>query len=203
MATITTVAAHFYSIKEEVRILGIDDGPFKRTDKDVLVVGTVFRGGRWLDGLMSTRAGVDGLDATDRLSAMVRRCRFKDLRVIMLDGIAVGGFNVVDMARLSEETGLGVIAVSRVMPDFTGIRSALRNLEEGDRRWALIEAAGKPKPVETRPGKCVFIQAAGIRLDTASAIVKVAATRSLLPEPIRAAHIIARGIVLGESKGKA
>jgi len=195
--------AKFYRIKDEVRILGLDDGPFKRTDRDVLVVGTVFRGGRWVDGIMSTRVAVDGLDSTEKISELVLKCRFKDLRVIMLDGLAFGGFNLVDIHRLSEETQLPVIAVVRDMPDFSEIKNALKNLPESDLRWSLIEKAGNPIPVETKPGKSIHIQYAGIVEEQAIEIVKLSATRSMLPEPIRVAHLIARGVTTGESKGKA
>jgi endonuclease V-like protein UPF0215 family len=195
--------AKFYSIKDEVRILGLDDGPFKRGDRDVLIVGTVFRGGRWLDGVLSTRVTVDGLDATDKISELVKKCRFKDLRVIMLDGIGFGGFNLVDIQRLYDETSLPVIVVVRDMPDFNEIDSALDNLPEKKERWRCIQGAGRPVEVETKPGRSIHIQYTGIRLLDAKAIVKLSATRSLIPEPVRVAHLIARGVVLGESKGRA
>lgn len=195
--------ARFYAIKDEVRILGFDDGPFKRGDRETLVVGTVFRGGRWMDGVLSTKVLVDGLDATDKLVSLIKKCRFKDVRVVMIDGIAFGGFNVVDIHGLYDETGLPVIVVTRDMPDFNGIRAALKHLGESDLRWSLIQKAGEPRPVETKKGKYVYIQAAGIGFADAEAIVKVSATRSLIPEPIRVAHLVAQGIVSGQSKGKA
>jgi uncharacterized protein len=197
------VDARFYAIKDEVRILGFDDGPFKRGDSETLLVGTVFRGGRWMDGLLSAKVSVDGLDSTDRLISLLARCRFKDIRVVMVDGIAFGGFNIVDIQRLHDTSGLPVVAVTRDMPDFAGIKSALRHLPDYDTRWGLIEKAGTPKPVETRNGKHVHIQTSGISFQDASAIVKLSATRSLIPEPIRVAHIIAQGIVSGQSKGNA
>jgi uncharacterized protein len=197
------MAGKFYAVKDEVRIVGFDDGPFRRGDKDVLVVGSVFRGGLWTDGIMSCRVSVDGLDATDKISNLMKKCRFKDVRVIMIDGIAFGGFNIVDINRLAEETHLAVIAVTRDMPDFAAIKNALKHLSEPDLRWSLIERAGTPVAAESREGKSVVIQHAGIGLEDARSIVKVAATRSLLPEPIRVSHLIAQGIVSGQSKGKA
>jgi len=38
---------------------------------------------------------------------------------------------------------------------------------------------------------------------TAEYIVKLSSTRSLIPEPIRVAHLIASGVALGESMGGA
>jgi len=197
------VAARFYAIKDEVRIIGFDDGPFRRGQETTLVVGAVYRGGRSMDGLVSTQVAVDGLDSTVRLASLINASRFRDVRVIMVDGIAFGGFNVVDIHGLYKDTGIPVIAVTRDMPDFNAIEAALRHLPDSQTRWRLIKSAGEPAPVETRPGKSVHIQSAGISVGDAQAIVKISATRSLIPEPIRVAHLVAQGIVSGQSKGKA
>jgi hypothetical protein len=37
----------------------------------------------------------------------------------------------------------------------------------------------------------------------AARIIQITSTRSNIPEPLRVAHLIATGIVLGESRGKA
>ena len=193
----------FYRVKKEVRILGFDDGPFKRGDRDVLVVGVVYRGGSFLDGVVSTKVKVDGLDATKKLVALVKKTRFKDVRVVMLDGLAFGGFNMVDMEALYDKTGLPVIAVTRDMPDFAEIDKALDHLPGKKKRWQCIQKAGTPVAVETKPGRRIYMQYHGLKEEDAKAIVRLSATHSLLPEPIRTAHLIAQGIVLGESKGKA
>ncbi len=193
----------FYAIKKEVRILGIDDGPFKRDDDTVLVVGVVSRGGSFIDGVLSTRVKVDGLDSTEVFAQMVSSCKFKDLRVIMLDGLGFGGFNLVDVEELNRKTGLPVVVVVRDMPDFDEIDRALDNLPDKQVRSKLIKKAGRPFKVETRKNKFIHLQTKGIRREDAEAIVKLSATRSLIPEPIRVAHLIASGIVLGESRGSA
>ena len=43
-------------MKSQIRVIGIDDSPFdKNSNKKVLVVGTIFRGGDFMDGLLSTK----------------------------------------------------------------------------------------------------------------------------------------------------
>ena len=49
----------------------------------------------------------------------------------------------------------------------------------------------------------IYIQFHGIKIEDAIEIVKLSITRSSIPEPIRVAHIIAAGIVTGESHGSA
>lgn len=186
-------------MKKEVRILGIDDAPFDRFKKgNVLVVGAMFRGGQWMDGVLSTKVKVDGRDSTTKLISMVNKCKFKpQLQCLLLDGIAFGGFNIVDIWKLYEKTGIPVIVVIRKMPDFKKIESVLKKLKK-EGRYRLIEKAGNPYKV----GK-IYIQLAGISLEDAKKMMKITCTRSLLPEPIRVAHLIGAGIVKGESKGDA
>ncbi len=194
----------FYNIKDEIRILGVDDAPFDfNKDKTVPIVGTVFRGGRWLDGVIKTEVEVDGIDSTDKLIERVNTCKFKDLRVIMLDGLGFGGFNLVDIRRLFRETGLPVIVVVRNMPDFEKIGKAIRKLKHEEFCRECIRKAGEPRKVETRAKRFIHIQYYGISFEDAEKIVRLSATRSLIPEPIRAAHLIASGFVLGESRGGA
>ncbi len=185
--------------KKEARFLGIDDAPFdKFVDKEVLVVGTVFRGGDWMDGVLSTKARVDGNDATTKLIEMINKTKFKPmLQAIFLDGIALGGFNIIDINKLHKKTKLPVIIVIRDYPDFTKIISALTKLNMKS-KIKLLKKAGKP----LKAGN-IYIQCLGVSLQKAQDIVKRTATRSFLPEPIRIAHIIAAGISRGESKGRA
>lgn len=194
----------FYSIKEEIRILGVDDAPFSlQEDEETYIVGTVFRGGSWLDGVLRSEVTVDGIDSTDKVAEMVNKSRFRDLRVIMLDGIGFGGFNLVDIERLHNETGLAVIVVVRKMPDFKAIEYAISRLEHREFYRECMRKAGKPLKVETGRNKHIHIQYNGISFQDAESIVKLSSTRSLIPEPIRVAHLIASGFVLGESRGNA
>jgi len=198
----------FRKIKKEIRILGIDDGPFDfRKDKKTVIIGVMFRGGSFMDGVMKRESDVDGMDITRTIIDMLKKTRHKDLRIVMLDGITYAGFNIVNIREIFKETHIPVIVVVRKFPDFERIRNALKHLDDFEERWKVIEIAGKPKKVkvESIDGRkgFVYIQKCGINLSDAKAIVKISTTRGLIPEPIRLAHIIANGIVSGESRGNA
>lgn len=186
-------------MKKEIRILGIDDASFdKFNDKRVLVIGTVFRGGYWLDGVLSTYVRVDGVNSTKKLIKMINGCKFKpQLQCIMLDGIALGGFNVVDVQKLNKQTGIPVIVVMRDYPDFKKIESALIKLKK-ESKLELLKKAGEVIKVGN-----IHIQLGGVDLKKAKQFLKVSCTRSYVPEPIRVAHLIGQGIAMGESRGRA
>ncbi|MEM1588819.1 MAG: DUF99 family protein [Candidatus Bathyarchaeia archaeon] len=185
------------AIKPEIRVLGVDDGVFKpRTRGFVPVVGVVFRGGYWLDGVMHTKIRIDGTDATRKIALMVTSSpHYKQLRVIMLDGITFAGFNVVDIKELNAKTNLPVITVTREKPNLEEIRKALENLPKSEERWKAVLNAGEPVEVPVKGGKeKIYMQAVGISLEDAVKILKLTSTRSNIPEALRVAHLIASGI---------
>jgi endonuclease V-like protein UPF0215 family len=187
-------------IKPGVRSMGIDDGPFDRSKKgDVLVVGAVYQGGNLFDGLLTTKVRRDGWNATDRLLSMLKGSKFKaQLHYIILDGIAFGGFNVADIERLHKETGLKILVAVRKRPDMAAVKRAVNRLSRPEARWSLIEKAGEIQ----RIGQ-LYCQLKGMNAPEAEELLALTCTRSLLPEPLRAAHLIAGGIVRGQSGRRA
>jgi len=187
----------FRVIKPEIRVLGVDDGVFTpRTEALVPVVGVVFRGGYWLDGVMHTEIAVDGFDATEKISSMIiNSSHYKQLRVIMLNGITFAGFNVVDIKTLNAKTGLPVMAVTREKPNLVEIREALKHLPKSEERWNAVLSAGEISEVSTRSAKeKVYMHVAGISEGDAQKILWLTSTRSSIPEALRVAHLIASGI---------
>jgi endonuclease V-like protein UPF0215 family len=184
-------------IKPEIRVLGVDDGKFTPHSKEqVLVVGVVFRGGYWFDGIMHTVLTVDGFDATAKIAEMVKCSpHYKQLRVILLNGVTFAGFNVVDISALNVQTQLPVVAVTQKKPDLVKIRKALRNLPDGEDRWKAILNAGEIFPMTAKSGKQkIYVELAGIAKDTAQAVLKLTSTRSNIPEALRVAHLVASGL---------
>ena len=193
----------FRVIKKEIRILGIDDAPFPpHTKNNVMLIGTIFRGGTWLDGVLRTYIKGDGTDSTLKIIKMVNGSRHKDqIGVIMLDGITFGGFNIVNIREIFNGTGVPVIVIMRKFPNFEKIKKALTKFEDNLERWSVIQEAGAVYKIDNK--EPLYIQICGIDLEDAEEIVGLATTRSAIPEPIRAAHLIGAGVVTGESKGSA
>lgn len=181
-------------------MVGVDDGPFQRhgTGK-VAVVGTVFCDLR-LDGVLSSAVRRDGADATTAIAAMVAGSRFApQVQLVMLQGIALAGFNVVDIGRLHAALGLPVVVVARRAPDLGAIEAALRGrVRGGAAKWRRIQAAG---PMEPLAG--VWVQRAGIAAGPCGRLIERLAIHGRLPEPLRVAHLIAGGLVRGQSRGAA
>jgi endonuclease V-like protein UPF0215 family len=193
------------NIKREIRILGFDDAPFvPRSKGNVHVIGVVFRGGDFLDGVLKTEVKIDGMDATKILTELINKSKHKEqLRVVMLDGITLGGFNTINISELHEKTGLPVIAINRKKPDLEKIKTALKNFDDFDERWECVKDAGRFYKTKIVKNKNIYFQFKGLKRTEAEKIIKLSCTRSLIPEPLRVAHLIASALVKGESGGRA
>jgi endonuclease V-like protein UPF0215 family len=152
---------------------------------------------------MQTKVRVDGFEATNKIASMVLDSpHYKQLRVVILDGITFAGFNIVDIKRLNAKTELPVIAVTREKPNFSEVREALENLPKSEERWKAVLNAGEVFEVPVRVGRKekVYMQISGINKEDARKILQLTSTRSNIPEALRVAHIIASGISILQSK---
>ncbi len=161
------------------------------------MVGAVYAGLR-LEGVLCGRVRRDGANATRNLARLVAGSKFAaQLQLVLLQGIAVGGFNVIDLHDLHERLELPVLVVTRRAPRMEKVRRALSRVPGGARKWSLIEQLGPMEPVAG-----VFVQRVGLTLSQAEAVIRRLAVHSRIPEPLRTAHLIAGGMVAGQSRGR-
>ena len=189
-------------MKNKIRAIGIDDAPFKFSDEKVLVVGSIVRAPNYLEGIISTEVEVDGADATHKIVEMINESRFSEQgRVIFTDGAALGGFNLVDLKEVYEKTDIPIISISRDEPDFESIKTALKgHFEDWQEKYEAI-TRGEILEIETEY-KPIYVQSEGVDIDNLKHFLRLFTERGRLPEPIRISHIVASGIVRGESRGK-
>ncbi len=181
-------------------VVGFDDAPFARDHRgNVRVVGAVFARDR-LDGVLVGCVRRDGANATRELVRLVAACKYADhLQLVMLQGVALAGFNVVDVRELSQRLGLPALVVARRQPDRRAIQAALlKHVPSGHRKWRLIEQLGPMEPL-----RHVFVQRVGLSREEAHSVLDRFAICGHIPEPLRVAHLIAGGIGTGQSRGRA
>ena len=188
-------------MKKEIRVLGIDDMPFSFNEETVDIVGVVMRGGVYLEGVLKATITVDGDDATENIISMVEGTRHrKQLKVIMIDGAALGGFNIVDCSLVHARTKIPVITVTRNKPDMARIREALRkHFSDWKWRWGILKSTSMEQIMLRYP---VYAASWGFTTEEMKDIIKLSIVRGAIPEPLRVAHLIATGMKTGESHGR-
>ena len=183
-------------MKSGIRILAIDDSSFRRTDKNVLVVGVVKRLDS-IEGIISCRVEADGNDATAKIARMISGSRFfEQVKLIVINGTTVAGLNVVDIAKLHLTFKIPVIALTRDKPHAQELK---RSIKSSDSRGyhakaAILDRISKAARLERLGG--FYLQQIGIESHDSSRYIADASAA------LRLAHMIASGVVRGESRGR-
>lgn len=180
-------------------VIGVDDAPFAPGHVGpVPVVGVVYARQR-LVGVLLGAVQKDGPDAAAQLGALIATSKFAaNLHLIMLQGIALAGFNVVDVFALHEQLQRPILVVARRAPNLTAIREALlTKVPGGPAKWASIERLG---PMEPLGG--VYVQRVGLTVAQAETALADFTSEGHIPEPLRVAHLIAGALANGQSRGR-
>lgn len=187
-------------IKDQSKVIGWNEGPFDfGQEEPTPLVGVITRGGGPVDGVIKTEVAVDGLNGTSLISTAINESKHREeLRLVVLSGITLAGFNVVDISKVSEKTNLPVLSVTREKVDLESFKSALKNLPDFQQRWRAVRNAGEIRGFELDDHR-VYYQTANLSKSGAERALKVLATHSVLPEPVRLAGMIATSLVRGES----
>ena len=185
------------NVWREFRVVGVEDGGFSRKlqgrgSQKALFICALLRG-TWINDLQTDIITVDGLDATEKLSSMLHRWSFD---AVMLAGVSFAGFNLVDPTVVFEEFNKPVIVVSRTKPDNIAVESALRqHFEDWKVRWGVFEKLGPVWEVVSMPNEPpVYVEVVGAELDWASKLIRAASLCCRVPEPVRVARLVARGL---------
>src|SRR5687768_18621347 len=112
-----------------IRAIGFDDGPFvKRRGASVPLVGIVCAGTRF-EGMLFGRTRKDGWNATETVAAMLQESKYlAQVHLVLLDGIAFGGLNVVDLPALAAAIDRPCVAMMRREPDLPAMHRAIDRL---------------------------------------------------------------------------
>ena len=186
-------------LNKRLRVIGFDDAPFaKQYDSHVNISGIVCSNTRF-EGMVWGEVQRDGNDATACLINLVKKNKFySQLHAVLIDGVAFGGFNLVDLPALSEALSLPCITVMRKMPDLAAVDKALRNFVDYESRIALVRDAG-----EIFDYSPFYFQCAGIDTDNAALILERVTDTGKVPEALRLAHLIGSAVKTGVSSNRA
>jgi len=177
--------------------VGVEDGGFSKKAlgygvSEALFVCALFAG-TWFHDFQFDTITVDGLDATEKLSKMLRKWTFD---AIMLGGVSFAGFNLVDPASIHKEFNTPIIVVARTKPNNVGVKNALRrHFEDWRVRWSVFEKLGAVyEVVSIVKEPPIYVEVVGTKLESAERLLRSLTTCCRVPEPIRVARLIAQGL---------
>jgi endonuclease V-like protein UPF0215 family len=185
--------------KTRPHLIGVDDGPFeKRQAAPVPIVAAMLEGAGPVESLAVSAFPVDGADVTGFLAGWLAELRaLGSVQAVLLGGISLAGLGIVDLPELARCLERPVVSVTRRRPSNAELCRALEAAGLAD-RIAIVERS--PRAVRLDHG--LYVAHAGASAGDAARLVRAGLGKAGLPEPLRLAHLIARAIVLGESRGR-
>ncbi|MEM1561768.1 MAG: DUF99 family protein [Candidatus Bathyarchaeia archaeon] len=181
--------------KKAFRVLGVSECFIKGVSEKSILAGVILRSDLIIDGFTFSRATVGGMDATDSVLKMYRALNRNDINVLMLNGCVISWYNVIDLQRVYEETGLPLICVT--YEESPGLEKYFMELfpEDYEKRIEIYHKNGPRTPIRLHTGFDVYVRFYGMTVEEAKGILNKFTLHGAVPEPLRIARLLARGIM--------
>ncbi|MDV2482872.1 DUF99 family protein [Methanoculleus sp. Wushi-C6] len=178
--------------KQGLRALGIAES-YSGRERSTLA-GVVMRKDLRIDGVAFAPVTVGGTDATDAVIGIVADLARRDINLLMISGSVIAWYNIIDPAAVQEATGLPVIVAT--YEESEGLEEEIRHHFPGDaERLAAYRRLGDRTPVRLRTGYTLFIRPYGLSSGDAARLCNDFTHEGRVPEPLRVARLVARGLV--------
>lgn len=165
---------------------------FKKNTRRSVLAGIVMRRDLLIDGIAFGTAMIGGDDATESIISMLRSLDRDDVNCIMLDGLVISMYNIIDGGDVSAKSGLPVIAVT--FEDSPGLESAIKHHfpDNWKDKMAQYEKLGRRECVALKTGKQLYIRSWGLDTKHAVSVLNAFTLQGALPEPVKVAKLAAR-----------
>lgn len=182
---------HFHPEKRGIRIFGIAES-FKKSNLKSTLGGVVMRRDLIVDGIVFGNSTLKGDDSTKSIHCMFRSLERDDINCILLDGLIISMYNIIDGEQLNNITGLPVIAIT--FEDSEGLEEHIRNhfLEKSEMKLEQYRKLGSRDKVRLKTDKLLYIRYWGLSLKGALNTLNAFTLQGSIPEPIRVAKLLAR-----------
>jgi hypothetical protein len=174
-------------------IVGVEDGSFQKGIARKALLAVVLFKGLEIEKIKITKITVDGLDATEKLTGVLNEWEFA---AVTLAGVSFAGFNIIDPTVIHQEFEKPVIIITRTKPDNKTVQRALkRHFKDWKIRWHMFEHVGSFHKVTTLADEPpIYVKTMGMNIKWARNLIRALAVCSRVPEPLRVARLIARGL---------
>jgi endonuclease V-like protein UPF0215 family len=178
--------------KKGIRAFGVAES-FRKPDKLSTIAGIVMRRDLVIDGLAFGCSTVGGDDSTQTILSMFSSLARNDINCIILDGLIISMYNIIDGYLIHNETRVPVIAIS--YHESSGLTDHIIHLFEAEQRNTKLDQyskIGERDQIVLRTGKNLFIRVWGINCQRAVKVLDAFTLQGSIPEPVRVAKLFAR-----------
>ena len=148
-----------------------------------------------MDGLAIAHATVGGDDATNAVLRIYEQLDRADVNAIVLSGVAVSWFNIIDLAEVFDKIQKPLICVT--YEESIGLeRFISEHFPEPEKKLNLYKSLGPRERVKLKTGYEVFVRMLGCSAEDARILLNKFTQDGRVPEPVRVARLAARAALI-------
>lgn len=182
---------HLHLEKKGLRGLAIAES-FKQGDITSHLAGIVIRRDFIIDGFVFGKCTVEGDDSTDAILDMYHRLNREDISYIIISGLIISMYNIIDIKRIYEVTKIPVISVS--YEESQGIEdSILHHFPDAyEKKLEQYYKLGKRTAITLHTGHKLFFRHEGCLSEEVIRFLDGITLQGSIPEPVRVAQLLAK-----------
>ena len=185
---------HLHLEKKGIRGLAIAES-FSQDSKKSVLSGIVMSTDMIIDGFVIGHSTVGGDDATDVILDMCKKLDRPDVSFLLISGIVISLYNIVDLKRISDETDLPVIGVT--YEESKGIEEAIKHHfpDSYESKLAEYSKLGTREKVTLHTSHNLYIRNEGCTVLEAKQILDKITLQGSVPEPLRIGQLLANTLL--------
>ena len=185
---------HLHLEKSGIRGLAIAES-FSQDSKKSVLSGIVMSTDLVIDGFVMGHSTVGGNDATDVILSMYEELGRSDVSFLLISGIIISSYNMIDVKRISEKTGLPIIAITHNESD--GIEDVIKHHFPDSYKSKLAEYSklGSREKITLHTSHNLYIRNEGCTVLEAKQILDKITSQGSIPEPLRIAQLLANTLL--------
>lgn len=178
----------FHGNKKGIRVFAVAES-FEKHDKKSVLAGIVMRRDLIIDGILYSDTVVGGNDSTEKVLSMVNRLGRNDINCVLLGGLIISLFNIINGKYINEKTGLPVIAIS--YNKSLGLKDSIYGVNQEQKIQDYLKLEER-EPLKLWTGKTIYVRIWGLDLLDALRLLNSLVIQGSKPEPLRLATLAAR-----------
>jgi len=185
---------HLHLEKKGIRGLAIAES-FSQDSKRSVLSGIVMSTDLIIDGFVMGHSTVGGDDATNAILTMYRKLDRPDVSFLLISGIVISLYNIIDLKRISEETKLPVIGVT--YEESEGIEDAIKHHFPNSYESKLTEYSNldSREKITLHTSHDLYVRKEGCTVLEAKQLLDKITLQGSVPEPLRISQLLANTLL--------
>ena len=185
---------HLHLEKSGIRGLAIAES-FSQNSKKSVLSGIVMSTDLVIDGFVFGHSTVGGDDATDAILEMYEKLDRQDISFLLISGIVISLYNIIDMKKISEKIGLPVIGVT--YEESSGIEDAIKHHFPESYKSKLTEYSKleSRKKITLHTSYNLYVRNEGCTVLEAKQLLDKITLQGSIPEPLKITQLLANTLL--------